>query len=400
MYGWSTKRWFGVLGLPALLAAGLLSWIIMSHPATPIAKLQPVSSSTPEQAPATTAALTSKLLVMGDVFWGRYVNDWSLASPLGHAYPFAGLKTFDRPAYDAWIANMECPITTNPLASSAVQEATLTFNCSPDYLPEAAKWFTAMSLANNHTDNQGAAGYRQTVQLLNQAGIQTFGHYDPEAPADRCNIISLPAHLKLTDQTTKDVKVPTAWCGYNGVFKTPTKAAIQDLGRYADKFITFAMPHSGTEYREAPDQIKTDFFHGLVDAGADAVIGGHPHWVQTSEAYKGKLLVYSVGNFMFDQQSNREVTRGVAVEVNMEVDAAAAPELDKWVKLANTCGAADDDCLQQATDQNLTKLPVKLSYDVRSSDDSGRQTHAGDAALTTSVKERLQWSKTTAGLGK
>lgn len=400
MYGWSTKRWFGVLALPVLVATGLLSWMIVSHPARPIAQLQPVSSSTPAQAPITAEALTSKLLVMGDVFWGRYINDWSMASPLKYSYPFDGLKSFDRGAYDAWVANMECPVTTNPPASSAVQEATLTFNCSPNYLPEAAKYFSAMSLANNHTDNQGAAGFRQTAELLHLAGIQTFGHYDPAVQKDRCDIISLPAHLKLSDKSNKDVKLPTAWCGYNGVFKTPTAAAIADLGRYAEKFITFAMPHSGTEYRDAPDQIKTDFYHGLVDAGADAVIGGHPHWVQTSEAYKDKLIMYSVGNFIFDQQSNREVTRGVALQVNMEVDAAQAPDLDKWVALGEKCGTPDDNCLQQATDQDLRKLPVKLTYDVKASDDSGRQTHLGDAALTASVKDRLKWSQTQIQLTK
>ncbi len=385
---------FGILvGLPIV---ALFGWWAISRPATPVAlKSSPQPSFTPTPQ---ADKVTSKLLVMGDVFWGRYVHDWSMASPLKYSYPFAGLASFDRPAYDAWIANMECPVTTNPLASSAAQEATLTFNCSPNYLPGAAKWFSAMSLANNHTDNQRAAGWRQTADLLGSAGIQTFGHYDPEDQAIRCNILSLPAQVTFDDGTSKTVKLPTAWCGYNAVFKIPSASAITDIGRYAERFVTFAMPHAGTEYRDAPDQLKTTFYRGLIDAGADAVIGGHPHWVQTSEAYQGKLILYSLGNFLFDQQANREVTRGVALQVTLVLDASAVPDLDKWLALADYCESYTDNCLTQAASQNLTKLPFKISYGILSSDDSGRQVRAGDAALTAAVKDRLGWSNTVAEL--
>lgn len=356
-----------------------------------------VTQSVPEPSP-TVKSLESKVLVMGDVYWGRYINDWSQASALKYAYPFQRLSEFERDTYDAWIADMECPITNNPKVSSAVEDSTLQFDCSPAYLPEARKWFTAFTLANNHTDNQGATGYAETQQHLGENGIQYFGSYDPEDYQNICDVLSIPASITMSDGSMKKGKLPIVWCGYHGVFKTPSEQSIAVMSKYSSLFNIIAMPHSGAEYKPGPDEIKTTLYRGLIDGGADVVLGDHAHWVQSTEAYKGKLIVYSLGNFIFDQQGSVELTRSAVISMTVSVKADAAPDIDKWLALGDTCASYQDECLTKATEQKLAKLPLSYHFAALGSNDSGKVTHRATEAELASIKQRLNWQQTIKGL--
>lgn len=360
---------------------------------------EPAVVSTPAPRPSpTTAGVASNMLVMGDIYWGRYINDWSQASPLKYAYPFQRLGEFERDKYDAWVANMECPLTNNQKVSSREEDTYLKFDCSPAYLPEATKWFTAVSLANNHTDNQGAAGFAESKQHLDENGMQYFGSYDPEDYDNLCNILSMPAHVTMSDGSVKQGKLPLVWCGYHGVFKIPSASSIAVMSRYSSLFNVVAMPHSGMEYKPSPDEIKTTLYRGLIDGGADVVLGNHAHWVQSTEAYKGKLIVYSMGNFIFDQQGALDVTRSAVINMDVSVDAKAAPDLDKWLALGEKCGSYVDDCLSLAKEEGLTKLPLTYHFAVLGSRDDGKVTHRATDAELTSIKQRMNWSVTIQGL--
>jgi len=267
----------------------------------------------------TTSQINSNMLFMGNSFWGRYINDWSMASSLKTAYPFSRLSEFNRSQYDAWITGLECPIVPGVNISSAEMNSTLSFNCSPDYLQEAAKWFTAVTLANNHTDNQGVDGFAETQNQLDKNSIQYFGHYDPYQLSDICDVIAMPVTVTKSDNTTAKGKLPVAMCGYHGVFKIPPAASLALMEQYAKYMPVIAMPHMGVEYQTAPDQLKTSVYESMIDNGADMVLGDHPHWVQNTEVYKGHLIVYSMGNFMFDQQDTAEVTRSAAINVVMNI---------------------------------------------------------------------------------
>lgn len=353
--------------------------------------------TTPVLTPVATS-LESRMLVMGDVFWGRYINDWSEQSELKYAYPFSRLAEFEREKYDAWIHDMECPITNNPKVSSAVEDTTLSFDCSPEYLPEAKKWFTAMTLANNHTDNQGPEGLVETRQHLDANGIQYFGTYEPNDYDHLCDVIAMPARVTMSDKSVVQAKLPMVWCGYHGVFKTPTPESIAVMKRYTDYFPVIAMPHSGAEYKAEPDTIKTDFYRSLIDNGADVVIGDHPHWVQSSEAYKGKLIMYSLGNFIFDQQYNREVTRSALLQMTVKVNAANNPGLAKWVALGESCATYQDSCLEQVASQKLEKLSVTYQFGIEGSDNSGKLVHKATPEQLADIKARLRWQQTISGL--
>lgn len=342
--------------------------------------------------------ISSNVLFLGNTFWGRYINDWSMASPLKYAYPFSRLNEFNRASYDAWISGLECPTVAGVNITSVEEDSTLTFNCSPNYLPEAAKWFTAFTLANNHTDNQGADGFTETKQQLDKNGIQYFGHYDPRELDDICEVIALPVTITNDDESVAKGKLPVAMCGYHAVFRIPTAEAVAEMQKYSQYMSVIALPHMGTEYLIAPDQLKTDFYRSLIDGGADMVLGDHPHKIQTSESYNGHLIVYSMGNFIFDQQENSEVSRSADIRVVMKTNDQNSDLLKKWLTLGDTCAVFKDDCLAQAEQQGLTKLNINYQFGVIGTSDSDKIVKPATELQQSSILERLQWQTTINGL--
>ena len=159
-----------------------------------------------------------------------------------------------------------------------------------------------MTLANNHTDNQGVAGFTETQKHLEENSIQYFGHPDPRVLTDICDVIALPAKITYSDGTIKKGELPVAMCGYHGFIRIPPPESIALMKRYASLMPVIAMPHAGKEYVATADELKTELYRSMIDNGADMVIGDHPHWVQNTEAYKGHPIIYSMGNFIFDQQ--------------------------------------------------------------------------------------------------
>jgi poly-gamma-glutamate synthesis protein (capsule biosynthesis protein) len=314
-----------------------------------------------------------------------------MASPLKYEYPFSRLNEFNRDQYDAWISGIECPLVAGVHMTSAEEDSTLTFNCSPNYLPEAAKWFTAFTLANNHTDNQGVDGFTETKQHLEDNKIQYFGNPDPTVLDDVCEVIGLPVTVLNDDDSQTKGHLPVAMCGYHGVFQIPPAEAVAEMQKYSPYMPVIAMPHMGTEYKSAPDQLKTDFYRSLIDGGADMVLGDHPHWIQPAESYKGHLIVYSMGNFMFDQQDTSEVVRSAGIRVVMKTSGSNYDLLKKWLALGGTCIAFKDDCLNQAKKQGLAKLAINYQFGVVGTNDADKIVKPATAEQQASILERLQW---------
>lgn len=339
-------------------------------------------------------SISSNVLFLGNTFWGRYINDWSMASTLKYDYPFSRLNEFNRDQYDAWISGLECPTVAGVNMTSAEMEQALQFNCSPDYLPNVAKWFTAFTLANNHTDNQTADGFVETQQQLEKNGIQYFGNYDPKVIDDACEIISLPVTVLKDNESTTKGKLPVTMCAYHGVFQIPPVESVAQMEKYSKYMPVIAMPHMGAEYKSEPDQIKTDFYRSLVDGGADMVIGDHSHWIQTTESYNGHLIVYSMGNFMFDQQDTPEVIRSAGIKVVMKISDSKSEMLQKWLTIGDKCSKYKDDCLEQIEKQKLTKLNINYQFGVIGTNDGDKITKPATPTQQTSILERLKWQST------
>ncbi|HEX9153400.1 MAG TPA: CapA family protein [Candidatus Saccharimonadales bacterium] len=334
----------------------------------------------------------TKIMFVGDVFWGRAVNRTAQASALKEAYPFSRLNEFRRENYDAWVGDLECPSVPGVNQPYAQEVESLQFNCSSAYLPELAKWFTAVSLSNNHTSNQnGQSGLVATRKALEDQKIQYFGHYNPEVLGDVCEVMAIPARMRMTDKSVRAIHVPVAMCGYHGLSTVPSAESLAVMKRYSAVMPVIAYPHMGTEYMATVDSVRRSLYRAMVDNGADAVMGGHPHWVQPSEVYKDKLIVYSMGNFLFDQGPG-ETRRGAAISLTLSSKGdVPAESLSDWAALGETCVMFRDDCLVQAEQKKLKRVDYTFAYTAQGLDISDRATHPADAALNKSVLERLGW---------
>ena len=129
----------------------------------------------------------------------------------------------------------------------------------------------------------------------------------------------------------------------------------------------------------------------LLMRGLSFVVGNNPHWVQDAEVYQGKLIVYSTGNFIFDQQFGQEVRTSVSLDV--EITAPYTPALQQWLDLGSSCIAYQDDCLDQAIAQNLPRLNLDFNYDVVAGDLTGRLQTRANQQLQEWVEARLGWGQ-------
>jgi len=386
------RVWVVIFGIIAVILCAAIFAVVWSvRSGAPTGEIFQKRAKKEDPLPKT---VSSNVLFLGNTFWGRYINDWSMASALKYKYPFSRMNEFHREAYDAWISGLECPTVAGVNMTSAQQEQALQFNCSPKYLPEAAKWYTVFTLANNHTDNQGVTGFEETQAQLDKNNIQYFGHYDPDVISDVCEVISLPVKVTYDNKSKKDGKLPVAMCGFHGVFKIPSDESVAVMKQYGQYMPVIAMPHMGKEYQSAPDQLKTSFYQGLIDSGADMVIGDHPHWIQTTESYKGHLIVYSMGNFMFDQQDTAEVVRSAGINMYMSATDTNGEKLAKWLTLGEKCAKYKDDCLAQAVKQKLTRLDISYKFKVVGTNDGDKIVKPATAIQQTDILGRLKWQST------
>lgn len=379
--GW---LWFLSGGILLVAAVAFLWFVILASPEpTEVKKATQLKTEYKSQ------ALTSKLLIVGDVFWGRSVQRKAESSGKGPAYIMSGLDPTDRAKYDAWIGNFECPVTYRDIPY-AQQIESLKFNCRPEYLPELTKWFTAVSLANNHTNNNdGVIGLTETRDNLQKQGIQYFGGYDMTKTDDICEIISVTTRIKTTSATSK---IPVALCGYQYVVNVPpTDAQLAVMEQYSRYMPVIAMPHMGVEYRTTAEPEKVDAYRKMIDNGASAVIGAHPHVIQNSESYHGKLIAYSVGNFLFDQQSlGRDTSVGLGVELNISVS-----DDSLYKNLSTSCMVHKDDCLQQLQASKVPRPNITVKYDFRCFDMASGVPVAGSEAVCNAAKQRATTDKLT-----
>jgi poly-gamma-glutamate synthesis protein (capsule biosynthesis protein) len=160
---------------------------------------------------------------------------------------------------------------------------------------------TAVSLSNNHTFDFGLSGYESTKNFLTQAGILSFG-----SPHNEDNLFT---KIELHGKTLCLV-------GYEGFIASNPAPIAEEIARIRPSCdIVAATMHAGEEYFLGYTNQQQEVAHSFIDAGADVVIGTHPHIVEPLEIYKGKAIFYSLGNFIFDQNFSYETTHGLAVHM-------------------------------------------------------------------------------------
>jgi len=341
------------------------------------------------------AKLSGSYLVSGDVFWGRGIDYFAQQSPLKYDWPFSRLNEFHPEKYNGWISDMECPVTDKSVPYQ-VQVDSLIFSCSPKYLSSAANWFSALTIANNHTSNTGADGFADTQRNLGAAGIQFFGHYDLGQVNDLCEIVTMK--VKVDNQ---DKKLPIAMCGYHWLSRLPTNDEMAQITKFAQYFPVWVFPHGGTEYSIHSTPAQQALYHKFIDAGADVVFGDHPHVVEETEAYHGKLIAYDMGNLIFDQWFDNEVTKSMII--NTRVSATVDANLQKYLDMASNCTQFKDNCLVTAQTEKLKPYKLNYSYDIIAGDSSRaslneRLKHLASPDIQAWLLQRADWKTTLAGL--
>ncbi len=381
-----------IIPLVAVTAAGFL-WLKRTPAKSALGAAPKIS--TPSQS-AANQTVTAHYLINGTVVWARAVEQQANGD---YNQPFSQLDTFNRSQYDAWSTDFECPITNN-VVPWAAQVNNLVFNCRPEFLPFATKYFSIFDLANNHTDNQdGETGLAETRQHLKDAGVQYFGTFDPADAANVCEILAFPVHVQKSDKSEEKATLPIAFCGWH-YFNRPDvrPGELEVMDKYAAIMPVFAFAEMGAEYHAQALPNQVEIAHSIVDRGPEFLIANNPHWVQNTEVYKGKLIVYSMGNFIFDQL-DAETQRGASIDTTLSVQ--YDDNVAKWLALGPSCAAFHDDCLAQAEKQGLHKVKLNLKYDVVAGNSGYKQvTHKADAATEQAVKDRMNWAQTLQQLGQ
>lgn len=244
-------------------------------------------------------------LFTGDVMLDRGVANH--ASKHGDDSLFRGVESVMKDV-DAVVVNLETTLSTRPSVAAGMD---LRFTSDPRF----AKLLMDLNvdvatLSNNHTDDFGAEGLNSTREYLTSAGIEYFG-----SPHNREGELSLVTEIE---------GLTVCFVGYEG-FIAVDPAPIAEEIRRIDPGCTYmvATMHAGEEYTPEPSEIQVAAARAFIDAGADVVVGSHPHIVQPLELYKGKPIFYSLGNFMFDQDFSWETTHGLLVEAAFTSDAVS-----------------------------------------------------------------------------
>lgn len=381
---------FMALVVLCAILTGLGYWFISRRGNLSQVPKKPAFQSEPAAKAPEAQAVTGRYLLNGTVTWARAVEQQAHSD---FAQPFSQLNTFHRELYDGWSTDFECPITNN-VVPYQTQIKNLIFNCRPEFLPAAAKYFNIFDLANNHTDNQGGEkGLEETRKHLNEAGAQFFGTFDAADSDNVCEVLALPVRIQKADKSEDKAALPIAFCGWHYFYRKPAGGEIAIMDKYAKTMPVFAFAEMGTEYQAKADSTQVAIAHQIIEEGPEFLIANNPHWVQNTEVYKGKLIIYSTGNFIFDQLDS-ETNRSASIDLTINVP--YDDNVAKWLALAPECALFHDDCLAKAEKQQLTKINLQLKYGIVAGQNGYKVvTHKADAATQKAVEDRTNWLQTS-----
>lgn len=253
------------------------------------------------------------LVAVGDMMLSRNVGQ-KMVERKDYQYPFRETEDFLQKA-DFVFGNLESPIIAGP----PVYTPSMVFRADPEVAGTlASAGFNILSLANNHILNQGAKGLAKTIELLQKEEIKTVGAGLNHQAAHQYQIfekkgikIAFLAYAYAGNSEATEQEAGVAIMEVEGLKKDLAAAK-----KEAD--IVIVSMHCGTEYTREPNPRQVDFAHQAIDLGADLVVGHHPHWFQAVEQYQGKYIIYSLGNFVFDQMWSAETREGMVASIFLD----------------------------------------------------------------------------------
>ncbi len=258
--------------------------------------------------------MSIKLLCLGDVMLGENLNHYnrSIRTKFQPNYKKLipqELSTYISENVDVVFYNFEYSLSessdfTNKIAADNVYKGT----------PETLHLFEGnkiiVNIANNHFAEHGADACHYTKSLIRKAGITIVGE------------TAAPTIIHVKNQTLYffGVTLVKDKHGSGQYFKADYQTLIGLLKIPEQKAVNeywVISVHWGDEYLDSPSKQQQELGKLLVDKGFDLIIGHHPHTIQPIEFYKNKLILYSLGNFIFDQNFSKRTQTGLVVNVSL-----------------------------------------------------------------------------------
>lgn len=253
--------------------------------------------NSPQPSP-TPSSITIHLRAVGDVMLSRSVG-LSATERNNWRWPFEGTTPY-LPAANLLIGNLEAPLTD----PCQLKDHVMSF-CVPTKAIDGLTYagFDVLSLANNHTLNYGPKGLSDTKATLTAAGIEGIENYQTKV----ITVNGQPLGLLALD----DVSAP--------LDEAQITAALKTLAPQTDTVIVLI--HWGNEYEPNPSPRQRAQTKMLIDQGADIILGTHPHVLEPIEREKNALVVYSLGNFVFDQMWSPETRESLVLDLDLTFNA-------------------------------------------------------------------------------
>lgn len=241
------------------------------------------------------------LVFTGDIMLGRNVE--YLMNKEGTSYPFSGLNISSLFSNAAVIGNFESSMAIEHVETPAYA---MKFSVSEAVLADVKQaGFTHLSLGNNHSYDYGVTGYKNAIEKLSDYSLTPFG-----------SGVEVGSHSITITKTSKG---DIALIGINASQQIPSKEDIEHVLKVASKRSSFQVVyiHWGNEYELTHSPTQRMLAKILVDAGADLIIGHHPHVTQDIDIIKGVVVFYSLGNYIFDQYFSNDVQEGLLVGLDV-----------------------------------------------------------------------------------
>ena len=303
------KRW-QIFVIVLLLAAS--AWAVVSYPlGTRTVRI--VAGTTPM--PIVRDAQPVTLLFAGDIMLSRSVGD-SMNAKHDWTWPFARIASVTASA-DLAFANLETTVSTRGVKNGCG----FCFRADPNAVAGlVSAGFDVLSVANNHIWDFGPQAFADTLGYLAVSDISAVGggRNDVEArtPVVRTVRGARIAYLAYTDLLPASAGALASRSGANIWDEQLMKEDVALARSMAD--VVVVSFHTGTEYEIMHNATQERIYHAIIDAGADLVVGTHPHVVQDVERYNGKWIAYSLGNFVFDQNWSDETRKGLMLSATVE----------------------------------------------------------------------------------
>lgn len=282
-------------------------------------------------------------LAVGDIIPARDVYTYS--KRYGFLYPYQKITENLKQA-DLTVANLETTIADGQANGEGA--GMMVFTAPSQALNGlVASGVDGVSLANNHAMNGGST---KVVEMLKNLDTSNIGHFGVSTTKDT-NAWTTTIHgLKITHLSFNTIPgniEPGA--GSPGARRISLKpwgtlsnsdvSYVQDQIKAAKAQADVVIPwfHWGTEYTHDANDEQRRLAHACIDAGAETVIGTHPHWTQGVEWYNGHFIAYSLGNFIFDQNWSDETRRSFAAQLSFTGSRITGVELkpayiENWVQ--------------------------------------------------------------------